>query len=585
MSASKLGIATEDASLVSQTVVNGDERQKMRSPAYILVVEIVTVGALSLLLFFYGLGNFGLVGADEPRYAQIAREMLRNNDFVTPTLHGVPWLEKPALYYWRAAAAFRTFGVHDWAARLPSATFALALVIIIYFHMRRFRPGAQFGAALITAASAAIIGFSRGASTDMQLAAPFAFAMLGWYAWFETGSKFWLFDLYFFLAVGTLAKGPVAPGLAFFIVLIFAVVRRDLKLLWRTVWWPGVLIYSAIVLPWYVAVQMANKDFFKIFFFEHNLERFATDLFQHRQPFWYYIPVLILSLLPWTIYAIAAFESAARQTWLDWRSSAPGRVRESEQIGDSFPEFLVIWALFPILFFSFSQSKLPGYILPAIPPCTILIADYLHRKKQAAMRVSLLFGHALLTGLLVTGVLLVPHLVLDPKTAPPASALTYASVVGAAVFCFIFFLVRRRGQRMLLWTTIVPVAFGVFFLLHYAGRILGQAYSSRQVAAYIESTERDNLQGRLRPVAVFDARREVEYGLGFYLDQPIDRYERGEVPVGEHILVTRQGERGAIARLLGPNREIISLGSPFSDPSNPQHLEVLWISSRGTRAR
>ena len=97
----------------------------------------------------------------------------------------------------------------------------------------------------------------------MQLAAPFAFAMLGWYAWFETGSKFWLFDLYFFIAVGTLAKGPVAPGLAFFIVLIFAIVRRDLKLLWRTVWWPGVLIYSAIVLPWYVAVQMANKDFFK----------------------------------------------------------------------------------------------------------------------------------------------------------------------------------------------------------------------------------------------------------------------------------------------------------------------------------
>lgn len=564
--------------------MDGDQPQTMRSRIHILIIEIVTVGALSLLLFFYGLGNFGLVGADEPRYAQIAREMLRNNDFVTPTLHGVPWLEKPALYYWRAAAAFRTFGVHDWAARLPSATFALALVIIIYFHMRRFRPGAQFGAALITAASAAIIGFARGASTDMQLAAPFAFAMLGWYAWFETGSKFWLFDLYFFLAVGTLAKGPVAPGLAFFIVLIFAIVRRDLKLLWRTVWWPGVLIYSAIVLPWYVAVQMANKDFFKIFFFEHNLERFATDLFQHRQPFWYYIPVLILSLLPWTIYGIAALESAARQTWLDWRSSAPGRVRESEQIGDSFPEFLVIWAFFPILFFSFSQSKLPGYILPAIPPCTILTADFLHRKKQAAMRISLLLGHALLTALLMIGVLLVPHLVLDPKVVPPVSALIYATTVGGAVFCFIFFLVRRHGQRMLLWTTIVPVAFGVFFLLHYAGRILGEAYSSRQVAAYIESKERDNLQS-LRAVAVFDARREVEYGLGFYLDEPIDRYERGEVPPGEHILVTREGEHAAIARLLGPHRQIISFGSPFPGSANPQHLEVLWISSRALQTR
>jgi len=584
MDAGKSGSVIEEAALTTSVLLGSDERQNMRSRAHILVIEIVTVFVLSMLLFFYGLGSFGLVGADEPRYAQIAREMLRNNDFVTPTLHGIPWLEKPALYYWRAAASFRTFGVHDWAARLPSATFALALVIIIYFHMRRFRPGAQFGAALITATSAAIIGFARGASTDMQLAAPFAFAMLGWYAWFETGSKFWLFDLYFFLAVGTLAKGPVAPGLAFFIVGIFAVVRRDLKLLWRTVWWPGVLIYSAIVLPWYVAVQMANKDFFKIFFLEHNLERFATDLFQHRQPFWYYIPVLILSLLPWTVYGIAALESAARQTWQDWRSSAPGRVRESDQVGDSFPEFLVIWALFPVIFFSFSQSKLPGYILPAIPPCTILIADYLHRKKRAAMRVSLLFGHTFLTTVLTVAVLLVPHLVLDPKSVPPPSALAYAGAVGAAVFCFIFFLARRRGERMLLWTTIIPVAFGVFFLLHYAGRILGQAYSSRQVAAYIERIERDNLQGRLRPVAVFDARRDVEYGLGFYLDEPIDRYERGEVPVGEHILVTREGGHQAIARLLGPNREVISFGSPFAG-SNPQHLEVLWISSRGSRAR
>ncbi|MBV9437616.1 MAG: hypothetical protein JOZ44_16275 [Acidobacteria bacterium] len=330
---------------------------------------------------------------------------------------------------------------------------------------------------------------------------------------------------------------------------------------------------------------MANKDFFKIFFLEHNLERFATDLFQHRQPFWYYIPVLILSLMPWTIYGLAALESAARQTWRDWRTSAPGCVRESEQIGDSFPEFLVIWALFPIVFFSFSQSKLPGYILPSIPAFTILTADYLQRRKRQALRSSLIFGHALLTGLLMVGVLLVPHLVLDPKTVPPAPALSYASAVGAAVFGSIFFLSRRHGQRMLIWTTIIPVGFAVFFLLHYAGRILGEAYSSRQVASFIEKIERDNLQGRLRQVAVFDTRRDVEYGLGFYLDERIDRYERGEVPPGEHILVMRQGEREELLSRIGPNRESVSFGSPFPGSADPQHLEVLWISSRRQRAR
>jgi 4-amino-4-deoxy-L-arabinose transferase-like glycosyltransferase len=539
---------------------------------------------LALLLFFYGLGSFGLVGADEPRYAQIAREMLRNNDFVTPTLHGVAWLEKPALYYWRAAAAFRTFGVHDWVARLPSATFALALVIIIYFHMLRFRPGAEFGAALVTASCAAIIGFSRGASTDMQLAAPFAFAMLGWYAWFETGKKFWLFDLYFFIAVGTLAKGPVAPGLAIFIVVIFAAIRRDWKLVWRSFWWPGIVIYLAIVLPWYVAVQRANPQFLKVFFLEHNLERFATDLFQHRQPFWFYVPVLILSLMPWTVYAIAALVSAAKQTWRDWRSSVPGAVREASVAGDAFPEFLVLWALFPIVFFSFSQSKLPGYILPSIPPCAILTADYLHRRRGQRKR-GLLLAHAFLTGILMAAVLLTPNFVLHPKSIPPVPALTYAIAMGVAVVLFIFFTVVRRGNRMLLWTTIVPVAFGIFFLLHYAGRVLGEAYSSRQVAAYIQQVEHDNLQPRFRPVAVFDARRDVEYGLGFYLDQRIERYERGEVPLAEHMLVARAGTMREIAGRLGLGRVFVSLGSPFPPEADPQHLEVYWVSSRDSRPR
>ena len=94
-----------------------NEAQKLRLR---YAVEVLTVAALCAFFFFYGLGNFGLVGADEPRYAQVAREMLDRDDFITPTLHGEPWLEKPALYYWRATAAFRTFGVQDWAARLPS---------------------------------------------------------------------------------------------------------------------------------------------------------------------------------------------------------------------------------------------------------------------------------------------------------------------------------------------------------------------------------------------------------------------------------------------------------------------------------
>jgi len=141
----------------------------------------------------FGGDGLGLVGADEPRYAQIAHEMLDRFDSahtlggrlsacVTPYLYGRPWLEKPALYYWRAMFLFQEFGVHDWSARLPSASFAFIMAALIYLHMRRFRPGGHLDAALITVACAGIIGFARGASTDMQMAAPFSIGLLGWYA-------------------------------------------------------------------------------------------------------------------------------------------------------------------------------------------------------------------------------------------------------------------------------------------------------------------------------------------------------------------------------------------------------------------
>jgi 4-amino-4-deoxy-L-arabinose transferase-like glycosyltransferase len=176
-------------------------RFRSRFPAIGEIAEAATLFCLTAFFLFYGLvpifggDGLGLVGADEPRYAQVAREMLARRDYVTPVLWGHPWLEKPALYYWRAMFAFREFGVHDWSARLPSASFAFMLVVLIYLHIRRFRNGGQLDAALITASCAAILSFARGASTDMQLAAPFSIGMLGWYAWYETNSKFWLFDI------------------------------------------------------------------------------------------------------------------------------------------------------------------------------------------------------------------------------------------------------------------------------------------------------------------------------------------------------------------------------------------------------
>src|ERR1700759_3437756 len=419
-----------------------------------LSIETAVCFLFTAFFIFYGLvpifggDGLGLVGADEPRYAQIAREMLGRRDYITPILYGKPWLEKPALYYWRAMFAFREFGVHDWSARLPSASFAFMLVVLIYLHIRRFRRGGQLDAALITASCAGILSFARGASTDMQMAAPFCIGMLGWYAWYETDSKFWLFDLYFFVGAATLAKGPIAPFMAIAIILAFTALRREWSLLHRSIWWPGIILYFAMVLPWFIAVQRRNPVFLRVFFLEHNLQRFATDLYKHEQGAWYYAPVMLLGLTPWAIIALAALVDAVQESFAEWRArGAKVRYLGHSRAGDAFPEFLLLWALFPIVFFSFSKSKLPGYVLPSLPPLTILAGDYLNRKRQQGLQPWLLLAHAVLTGILTAVVLLLPPYLQQPGVRPPTNALIAASLTGCGAALLILVAVSRFGLK------------------------------------------------------------------------------------------------------------------------------------------
>jgi 4-amino-4-deoxy-L-arabinose transferase-like glycosyltransferase len=531
--------------------------------------EFIVLLSVSIFLLLFGLipifggDQLGLVGADEPRYAQVAREMLaahsqachevnakmvprslRLDDLrrsyhciaggtVTPILYGQPWLEKPALYYWRAMSFFKEFGVSDWSARLPSSSATFALIILIFLHMRRFRPGGHLDAALITASCVGIVSFARGASTDMQLAAPFCIGMLGWYAWYETGKKFWLFDLYFFGAVATLAKGPVAPFLALFIILLFVGLRREWAALRRTIWVPGILLYLIIVLPWYIAVQKKNPTFYRLFFLEHNLERFATNRYQHHQPIWYYGAVVLLALMPWTVIALRALIDSVQISIAEWKvRHNPQRYLGHSRAGDAFPEFLVLWALFPILFFSFSGSKLPGYVLPSIPPLTILTADYLNRTRRDGMPAWLLWSHAILCGLLVFVLVLAPqHMkyeTLVPSTAWMIVAVTSAVAMGAIVLLII----RRWGISQTLNATLVPILASLVFLLGFHGKDLDVNYSARPLAA-----EMARQAPEIKLVAVENIKRDMDYGLAFYRNEPIIHYGTDGVPKQEHLLV------------------------------------------------
>ena len=580
-----------------------------RLPQWATVREVAVFLIFTVFFLLYGLtpmlggDGIGLVGADEPRYAQIAHEMLVRFDSahtvkerltacVTPYLYGRPWLEKPALYYWRAMFLFQDFGVHDWSARLPSTTFAFIMIGLIYLHMRRFRPGGHLDAALITVACIGIIGFSRGASTDMQMAAPLSIGLLGWYAWYETDSKFWLYDIYFFTGLATLAKGPVAPFLAMLIIAAFAFLRKEWSIIRRSFWWPGVVLYFAMVLPWFIAVQHQNPTFFREFFLEHNLQRFATDRYEHQQPFWYYFVVIILAMLPWTVVAIRALVDGILTSVAEWRlrrsrSGAPAVNRP----GDAFPEFLVLWALIPILFFSFSQSKLPGYILPSIPPIAILTGDFLFRRRRFGLKRWLLLSHAGLCGVMTGAVLLLPWFIAHGSKMPPVNALAAATVSALGAALLILIVSKGFGiAKLRLVTTSVLVVLVLF--LYGVGPFFGipeveatkrvihlidSSYSARPLAERIAQSFPES-----ETVAVFRVRRDAEYGLSFYRNREVVNYERSGVPSEQHLLVARVTGRGGAdlhtAAALEDYLEGRHYEEVFSWPE--QGLEVYLVGAR-----
>ena len=530
----------------------------------------ILLAGFCAFLFSYGLAQFGLIGADEPRYAQVAREMLERRDWITPVLGGRPWLEKPPLYYWQAMLVYRIFGVSDWSARLPSSLDATLLVLAVYVFLRRFRPGFELDGALITASSAGIVGYARAASTDMALAAAFTIAMLNWWSWLESGKKIYLGVFYAFVALGTLAKGPVAPLLAVVIIVLYAFAVRELRVALKTLWLPGILLFCAIALPWYFAVQMRNPVFFREFIIEHNLERFSQNLYHHAEPFWYYLPVTAMALVPWTVFIIAAFVHPAHIWWARRNQVSPAESDLEYQLS----LFVCCWLIVPVIFFSISQSKLPGYILPAIPAGGILLAEYLRRnlkRNETEPPAKLLIVlHALLAAAPIVPALLIAYVITQhrlPSGKPMLVALAIAFVLCAGIALT---LASNTGLRMLRFVTLIPVVLSVGAVFKLGSGVIDQTLSSRPVAQEIKAIETHPL-----PLAVYHVRRELEYGLTFYRNRLTFNYDWGRVPSEEHLLVAPENSQVAIARLV-PGRRVSYLGHYPA-----QHVDYYWVAAAG----
>jgi 4-amino-4-deoxy-L-arabinose transferase-like glycosyltransferase len=317
------------------------------------------------------------------------------------------------------------------------------------------------------------------------------------------------------------------------------------------------LLFCAVALPWYALVQIRNQQFFHEFIVEHNLARFGTNLYHHPEPFWYYVPVTLLGWMPWSIVAIASL------VWAIRRFLKPNT--------DALHSFLVIWTAVIVFFFSISNSKLPGYVLPAIPSGAILAVEFL-RLRMAGERVARLkrtivagLHASAVAGLLFCAVV-VRYLVLQHRV--PWHAAGIPLMAAGVVAVVIFVMLVKSDLRLLRTVTLIPAIVTVAFALRFGSQPLDETLSARPVANQLADFDPHHL-----PVAVFLAPRETEFGLAFYRNQIVSRYELGQVPAGEHLVVAAQGYPKGVEKVAG--RKITYLGK-FA----PQRLEFFYVGSK-----
>ncbi|WP_281185294.1 glycosyltransferase family 39 protein [Trichlorobacter lovleyi] len=323
--------------------------------------DLLVVGSVFGSAFFFMLGRIGLIEPDEGRYAEIPREMLEQCDFITPTLNYVAYFEKPPLHYWLTALSLKTIGMNEFAARLPGALAGLMTVLLVYVTVRAIWGRSEaISSAIVLGASTGFVVQSRINLTDMTLTfcltAALCSFMIASYKWQHKKLYYYLF--YLFCGLAVLTKGLIGVLFPVCIILLYLLFNRSWHLLREMHLPDGILLLVVVTSPWFILVSQQHPDFAKFFFVHEHFERFLTTTHGRYQPFWFFFPIFLLTMLPWSFYAFRALLSGLQ-------------TRFQEETDPRF--FLFIWVTFVFIFFSISHSKLIPYILPIFPPVAMLI--------------------------------------------------------------------------------------------------------------------------------------------------------------------------------------------------------------------
>jgi 4-amino-4-deoxy-L-arabinose transferase-like glycosyltransferase len=353
---------------------------------------------LIFIAFYYGMGSYPLENMNEGLYGETPREMLAMGSYIIPHVNYVPYLEKPPLLYWLIAVSYSIFGISAFSARLIPALSATVICLGLFFFAKALnRVKVGWLAAMILASSIGFILIERVLIFDMLLTACFTLSLLFFYLWYEKNFRFYLCLFYLFCGLAFMSKGLLALLLIPAITGIFILTEKNSKQkLLALLDWPGILLLIITIIPWVALAAWQQPHFLSDFFFNEQAARFFNRRFPmdyHTGPIYFYLPWLVLYLLPWSIFFPILFR------------------KNTSTLLRPLRKFLWLWFGLPLIFFSLSQAKGNYYMVVGVPPLALLLGikfdEYFRLKKTKVLS-------TVLSVLLITTLLLLASFTLAP---------------------------------------------------------------------------------------------------------------------------------------------------------------------------
>jgi 4-amino-4-deoxy-L-arabinose transferase-like glycosyltransferase len=441
-----------------------------------------TAAVVIFFLYFFHLSAAGMLGPDEPRYASIGREMARSGDWITPRLWGEPWFEKPALLYWMTGAAFRLGLRGELAPRLPVALLSVTFLLFFFWILRReFGERVAWFGSIILATSAGWIGMSQVATTDIPLATTFSAAVLLSLPWVTSGCRRQLPYASACLGLSALAKGFVGPAL---ILPVLWFGRKRLRDLLRPLVWAPFLVVAA---PWYVACFLRNGwPFLNMFIWRHHVERVFSGSLMHGQPFWFYLPVFLAAVFPWTPLVPLIFRQKVRHVGM----------------------LFLATVMFGLILFSIPLNKVPEYLLPLLPSAAVLMA--LAAAELSGRAAGILLGIcAALASVAPFLSPMLPDALARGISKSPLPTIGWLWII-PVILCW---MVRRLRPLHAMAAILIIVTAGIAWLKIACLPMIDQAVSARPVWLQVAPQSSQ--------VCVQQMHRSWRYGLNFYSETPL----------------------------------------------------------------